>query len=194
MTGAILLAAGASQRMGTQKLLLPWAGHTVIGHIVDQLLHSQIDRIVVVTGHDPAALHQVLDGQPIDWMDNPDYSQGMITSVRCGIQTLPAHCDTILVALGDQPRLTTALIDELIKTFHQSDKGILLPCYAGRRGHPLLFARQYAQEIFTQYDDTGLRGLLHAHPEAVYEHNVSDASVLSDMDYPEDYQRELEKR
>jgi molybdenum cofactor cytidylyltransferase len=190
MTGVILLAAGASKRMGTQKLLLPWQETTVVGHIVDQFLHSRADHISVITGHDRTALHRALDGCPVCLVHNPDVSHGMLSSVRCGLRALPEHCDTVLVALGDQPHITSTLIDELIQAFTRSHRRILVPCYAGRRGHPLLFARRYAGEVATRFDGVGLRGLLQAHPEEVYEYPVSQASVLSDMDVPEDYRRE----
>jgi len=193
MTGVILLAAGESKRMGTQKLLLPWQESTVVGHIADQFLHSQADHISVITGHDQVAVHQALDGCPVSLVHNPDASRGMLSSVRCGLRALPEHCDTVLVALGDQPHITSNLIDELIRVFVQSHRRILVPCFEGQRGHPLLFRRQYAGEIATRFDGVGLRGLLYAHPEEVYAYPVSQASVLSDMDFPEDYRRERDK-
>ncbi len=95
------------------------------------------------------------------------------------------------MALGDQPSITTALVDALVAAFPRCGGGILVPLHAGRRGHPILFAGRYREEVLTRFDDVGLRGLIQAHPDDVTELAVSDEAVLSDMDYPEDYRREL---
>ena len=123
---------------------------------------------------------------------NPDYEEGMLSSVRCGIRSLPDRCEGVLVALGDQPGITSQLIDEMAGTFAASEKGILVPLYAGKRGHPILFSRSYCDEVMSRYDNVGLRGLLRAHSEDLFELSVSSAAVLSDMDYPEDYRREVQ--
>jgi len=190
MMRAIVLAAGLSSRMGTQKLLLPFGGATVIGHIVDQLLGSALDEVVVVVGHEGERVAEAVASRHMRVVTNPDYADGMLSTVRCGLRAL-GPCDGILVALGDQPAITSALVDELVGAFARVGKGILVPLQGGRRGHPILFADRYRDEVLTRYDDVGLRGLLSAHADDVCELAVSSAAVLSDMDYPEDYQREL---
>jgi len=191
MICAIVLAAGRSRRMGVQKLLLPFGGKTVISHIVDQLLGSAVDKIFVVTGHQPERISGELSGRPVCIVNNADYESGMLSSVRCGLHALPERCRTVLVAIGDQPSISTGLVDLMIRSFAAAEKNILVPCYDGRRGHPILFAAMYREEILTHYDDVGLRGLLHAYPDDVLELTVSTSCVLSDMDYPDDYRREL---
>lgn len=193
MICAIVLAAGLSSRMGKQKLLLPFAGKTVISHIVEQILASSIDKIYVVTGHSKELVSRELSTLPVVIVNNPEYKSGMLSSVRCGLRNLPEKCRAVLVALGDQPSITTTLIDEMLESFAATDKKILVPLYRGKKGHPMLFSKIYCDEILTNYGDVGLRGLLHAHPEDVYEKTVSTSAVLSDMDYPEDYRRELEQ-
>jgi molybdenum cofactor cytidylyltransferase len=116
----------------------------------------------------------------------------MLSSVRCGLGDLPRQCRAILVTLGDQPSISTKLIDQILQSFAATEKQILVPLYQGKRGHPILFSEFYRNEILTHYDNVGLRGLLHAHPDDVLELTVSTSAVLSDMDYPEDYRRELE--
>lgn len=191
MICAVVLAAGLSSRMGVQKLLLPFGGKTVIGHIVDQILASSIDEVYVVVGHEPERISAELSGRAVSVVHNPDYKSGMLSSVRSGLQNLPEKCRAVMVVLGDQPSITTELVDQMIKSFTATEKNILVPLYEGKRGHPLLFSSLYRDEILTHYDNIGLRGLLHNHPEQVFELTVSTASVLCDMDYPEDYQREL---
>lgn len=189
MICATVLAAGLSRRMGAQKLLLPFGGKTVISHIVDQLLASKVNKVYVVTGHQAERIRKEFSGRPVSIVHNPDYESGMLSSVRCGLRALPKQCKTVLVAIGDQPSITTELIDLMIQSF--CGKQILVPCYDGKRGHPILFSATYRDEILTHFDDVGLRGLLHAHPDEVFELTVSNSAVLSDMDVPEDYRREL---
>jgi molybdenum cofactor cytidylyltransferase len=190
MIAAIVPAAGLSRRMGTQKLLLPFGDTTIIGHVVDELLRSHVDEVFVVVGHQAEQIETALSGRSVSVVLNPDYPQGMLSSVRCGLRALPAECEAILVALGDQPAITAELVNAVVETFRTGNHRIVVPVHQGRRGHPLLFSADYRQEILTQYDDQGLRGLLRAHHDQVFELPVSTPAVLSDIDYPEDYDRE----
>ncbi|MFC1782465.1 NTP transferase domain-containing protein [Planctomycetota bacterium] len=194
MICAVILAAGESRRMGAQKLLLPFGGVTVIEHIVDQLLNSAVNKVIVVTGYEGDRIADQISKQAVSVVLNPDYQKGMLSSVRCGLGALPAECEKVLVALGDQPALTTKLVNEMISSLVATDKGIIVPVYNGKRGHPILFSVRYCQEIMTHYDEVGLRGLMQAHPEDVFELEVSTSTVLLDMDCPDDYRRELERQ
>ncbi|MHC4323252.1 MAG: nucleotidyltransferase family protein [Planctomycetota bacterium] len=191
MICAIVLAAGLSRRMGVQKLLLPFGGKTVIAHIVDQLLGSTVDEVHAVVGHQTERISAELSNRAVSIVNNPNYTSGMLSSVRCGLRNLPEKCREVVVVLGDQPSVTAELIDKMLEAFAATDKSILVPLYKGKRGHPILFCSHYRDEILTQYDDVGLRGLLHSHSGDIFELAVSTASVLCDMDYPEDYRREL---
>ncbi|MHC4072019.1 MAG: nucleotidyltransferase family protein [Planctomycetota bacterium] len=191
MICAVVLAAGLSRRMGVQKLLLPFGGKTVIAHIVDQILASAVDEVYVVVGHQARRVRRELSDRYVSIVNNPDYESGMLSSVRCGLRALPRRCRTVLVALGDQPSITSKLVDEMLQSFTSAEKSILVPFHDGRRGHPVLFSESYRDQILTHYDNVGLRGLLHAHPDEVFELAVSTSAVLSDMDCPEDYRREL---
>ncbi len=189
---AVVPAAGQSRRMGVHKQLLPFGGTTVIGHIVDELQHSRIDEVCVVVGHEADRLRQTIEDRSVRIVANPDYERSdMLASIRCGLAATPADCHAVLVTLGDQPAITAELIDAMIDCLSSGGRGIVVPVHAGRRGHPILLDARYRDEILTGYDQLGLRGLLAAHAHDVYELPVSNAAVLSDMDYPEDYQREL---
>jgi molybdenum cofactor cytidylyltransferase len=192
MICAVVLAAGLSSRMGVQKLLLPFGGKTVVSHIVDQILASTIDEVHIVVGHQAERISNELSGRVVSIVNNPNYESGMLSSVRCGLRSLPEKCRAVMVVLGDQPSITTELINKMLQSFAVTEKSILVPLYEGKRGHPVLFSFEYRDEIMTEYDNVGLRGLLHNHPEEVFELKVSTASVLCDMDYPEDYRRELD--
>ena len=194
MICAMVLAAGESRRMGVQKLLLPYGSATVIEHIVDQLLRSDIDAIYVVVGHQGKRITDQLSGRKVNFVNNFNYRAGMLSSVRCGLQALPNECEKALLVLGDQPSVTWELVNEIIKSSTTCDKGIIVPLHDGKRGHPLLFSTRYRQEIMTGYDDVGLRGLLWAHPDDVHELKVLTPLVLCDMDYLEDYHQELKRK
>lgn len=189
---AILLAAGQSRRMGTQKLLLPLAGKTVIAHVADQVLRSPVRRLIVVTS--PAtrpAIEQAVAGRAVSIAENPDPESDMLASVRVGLRALAGDAEAILVALGDQPSIRAALIESMARAFDAAaGRGIVVPVHSGKRGHPLLFASCYAAEVLTAHDATGLRGLLSAHAADVVE-VPAEAAVLEDMDTPEDYRREV---
>jgi molybdenum cofactor cytidylyltransferase len=193
MVCAIILAAGKSLRMGTQKLLLPLAGQTVIGHIADQVIKSPIRQVLVVTSDPSEAIAAALKGKRLSIVINPDRDGDMLSSVRCGLRALP-DCEAVLILLGDQPSIRRELIGDMIHIFETTSASLIVPTYRGRRGHPILFSAKFCDEVQHRYEGTGLRGLLSAHPEQVHEMKVDDESVLADMDLPQDYQRESSRQ
>lgn len=190
MICAIVLAAGRSRRMGVQKLLLDYGGKSVISHIVEQLLDSVIDEVYVVVGHDRDRVAE--ESRGVSVVFNEDYRTGMLSSVRCGLRAIPKMCRAVLVALGDQPTITSKLVDEMVRAYGATEKGIVVPTYADRRGHPLIISTRYRDRILTGYDDVGLRGLLREHPGDVFELGVSTPHVCLDMDEPSDYCRAID--
>jgi molybdenum cofactor cytidylyltransferase len=179
--------------MGAQKLLLPFGGKTVISHIVDQIAGSLVDKIIVVAGDESDRVREQLSGRDVSIVVNPDCGAEMLSSVSCGIRALPEGCRCVLVALGDQPGITTDLVNEMVNAFKGTGKGIVAPVCQGKRGHPILFSIRYCNEILTRFEDIGLRGLAQTHADDVFELNVSSPAVLCDMDCPEDYRRELSR-
>ena len=189
MISAIVLAAGRSRRMGAQKLLLPLDGQPVITRVVDEVLGSPVDEVLVVVGSDANRVKQALEGRRVRLVVNPRAEGDMLSSVRCGLMAVPEQCTAALVVLGDQPGISAAVVAELARAFRTGNRGIVVPTFDGKRGHPLLFSAGYRNEVLTRYDELGLRGLLHAHPDDVSEIQVSTPEVIEDMDLPEDYQR-----
>ena len=190
MICAMVLAAGRSSRMGRQKLLLPLGHKPIIARIVDELLLSPVQSIGVVVGCEGEKIKKALPGRDVTFVRNPDSEGDMLSSVRCGLHALPESCEAVLVALGDQPAINHELIGELIRGFRERGGEIVVPAHADRRGHPMLFAARFCDEVLTRYDGVGLRGLLDAHPDVVFKVLVPTASVLEDMDTPEDYERQ----
>jgi CTP:molybdopterin cytidylyltransferase MocA len=122
---------------------------------------------------------------------NPDAEGDMLSSVRCGLRALPPQCEAVLVALGDQPSVTADLVARMVEAFRTSGRGIVVPTCGGSPGHPILFSARYREEVLTCHDGVGLCGLRRAHPDDVFQMRVTDPSVLTDMDHPEDYRRAL---
>jgi len=189
MICAIVLAAGRSRRMGAQKLVLPFAGSTVVARVVDAFLGASVDTVVVVIRADDTQIRAALAGRRLVFVENPDQAGDMLSSVRCGLRALPAAAETVVVAPGDQPSLEPGLIRQMLSAFRASGRGILVPVHEGRRGHPLVFAARCREELLTLHDGTGLRGLLQSHPAEIIEWPTPEAAVLEDLDTPEDYQR-----
>jgi molybdenum cofactor cytidylyltransferase len=184
---ALVLAAGRSRRMGTQKLLLPLGGQSAIVRIVDALRQSPVDQVFVVLGPDGASIVRALAERPVSWVINPNTESEMIESVRCGLRALPSACTAVLVALGDQPGITSEFVTRMICAFQQTGAGIVQPVHGGRQGHPLLIAMRYRDEILSCHDGVGLRGLLQAHATDAKEIEIDDPALLEDMDHPADY-------
>ncbi len=193
MICAMVLAAGLSRRMGTQKLLLPYLGKPMIAHVVDELLRSPVDQVFVVIGKQGKPILEALAGRGVHPVTNTQAEEEMLHSVRSGLIAMPEEAAAAMVVLGDQPSITADLVAELVRAFHATSRGIVMPTYKGKRGHPLLFAMHYRDEILTRHEGRGLRGLLEAHPQDVFELEVPTAGVLEDIDLPEDYRRAIDR-
>jgi molybdenum cofactor cytidylyltransferase len=189
MTCAIVLAAGRSQRMGTQKLLLPFAQSTVIARVVDAFLGAPVDRVIVVVRPRHKRLHDALVGRSVTFVENPDVAGDMLSSVRCALKAMPQTVETIVISPGDQPSIEPGLIGKMLAAFRASARNILVPVHNGHRGHPLVFGGHYRDEILTSYEGIGLRGLLQTHAADVREWFSHDAAVLEDLDTPAAFRR-----
>jgi len=189
MICAIVLAAGRSQRMGTQKLLLPFANSSVIARVADAFLEAAVDQVIVVVRPKSEELREAMTGRPVIFVENADLAGDMLSSVRCGLQALPSTVKTIMVSPGDQPSIEPDLIRRMMKAFTLSDRTIFVPVYKNRRGHPLMFGAQYRNELLSSYDNVGLRGLLQTHAAEVGEWPANDAAVLEDLDTPAAFRR-----
>ena len=177
--------------MGRQKLLLPWAGKTLVRHIVDELVASKVSDVVVVSGPSHNEVRDCLSGVEVQMVRNPKPEEGMLTSVRIGLSRMHPSSQAFMVVLGDQPSLSTCLVDGVIGYWHQHSDAIVRPVYAESHGHPVIIPREFESLVMTQFDDVGLKGLLRKYPGRVKEWFVSDPGVIEDIDTPEDYEREL---
>ena len=147
MISAILLAAGQAKRMGELKQLMPFGQSTIVGQAVDNLLGSAVDEVIVVVGYKAEDVMKAIVTKPIKLVINPDYEQGMGTSIIAGLKSVHSGVQGVMLAMGDQPLVDSQTINRLIEEFYNHDKGIAVPTYQGRRGHPIIFAIKYKEQM-----------------------------------------------
>lgn len=187
---AIILAAGASLRMGRPKQLLDWGGRALVRVVAEAALAARLDPVLVVVGAAHAQVHAALQGLPLRVVVNSDYARGQSTSLRAGIAALGAELvDGALVLLGDQPFVTVDLIERIVAEWRASGAPIAAPTYAGQRGNPVLFARAAFPELLAIQGDQGARRMLAGNPARVHLVSFDDPRPLADIDTPEDYDR-----
>ena len=183
---ALVLAAGRSRRMGRNKLLAPVQGRPMVSHVVDALLASSARPIIVVTGHEPEALRAALEGRDVVFVHNPDYAEGLSTSLKAGLTALPTGCDGALVCLGDMPKLRSRHVERLIAAFNPAEgRAICVPTFSGERGNPVLWGADYFEEMQTVKGDTGAKHLIGTYDDHVCEVTMEDDAVLRDIDTPQ---------
>ena len=193
LISGILLAAGLSTRMGEPKQLLPFGESTIVETVVDSMLGAKFDEVIVVVGHCATQIQEQLSGRPVKIVFNPDYHEGMLTSAQAGIRALKED-DAFALMLVDQPFITSALIDGVIDAYVQTNKGIALPSYNYKRGHPVIFHRRYADDILDlRAEGGGVRTLFKTHGDDIHYLTVDTDRVLRDIDYREDYERALKE-
>lgn len=187
--GALLLAAGASQRMGQIKQLLPVPDEPAIRCCIRQLYAGGIDTIVVVLGNHRQAIEPVIADLPVRVAFNPHTDTHMAESVSYGLALLPADISGVMVSLCDHP-LVAASTFATLKAHHQrSPKNILLPVYKSKGGHPTVFPRDLCQAV---ENGTPLNQVVQANSSHVQRLPLEDPGLILDMDTPEDYRQLLQ--
>lgn len=190
---AIILAAGASTRMNRQKLLLPFNGKTIIETVVENVIQSVNSNVIVVLGSHREQIREQIASYPVQFCVNENYMDGMLSSVICGFRALPEESKAALIFLGDQPQIPSSATDLVIKAWIQSKKGIIMPMFNGRRGHPALIETRYKTEIESLDPEKGLRALAEKFKDDLYEVECNIPEILRDIDTPEEYQFEINK-
>jgi len=188
---AIVPAAGLSSRMGQNKLLMPFAGKSLIERAVDTLMTSGVDEIVVVLGHEANLLRSRLEGKRVHFVDNPDYRAGLSTSVRAGMEAAPKGADAMMIYLADQPLLEADEVRRLILAFAEAKragKSIVVPFFCNKRGNPVILDASYREMVLDVVGDVGCRRIIKRHPEQVFAVQMETDHVVRDVDTPEDFE------
>jgi len=187
MISAILLGAGESKRMGVDKLSLPWGRKTILERCFETLLQSEVQELVVVLGVRNKGVKNLFQGRKVKVVINPHSERGMSTSIRKGLRAIHPSSVGILIALGDQPFLKKRTINALISAFDQGKRGIVVPSFRGRRGHPVIFHKRYKKELLNLKGDVGGRSIIERHPEDARVVHLKSEGVVMDVDTWQDY-------
>jgi len=187
MVSAILLAAGESKRMGLPKLLLPFGNSTILEQAVDNLLNSKVDEVIVVVGHKAQEIIKRLADRPVKIALNPAYHEGMGTSIVRGLSLVDNSARAVMLVLADQPLIDSETINKLIEAFFSHNKGVVIPVYQGRRGHPVIFAARYQEALLRLEGDVGGREIVKEHPDDILEVVVDSQGINIDIDDIDNY-------
>jgi len=182
----LILAAGASSRMGQPKLLLPWKGEALICHAARTAL-SCLEPVIVVTGAWEKEVGNALSELAVTIVHNTEWKKGQSTSVRCGLNALPKKTKAAIFLLGDQPYVSKELIHGLVNEYIETHPIILAPYVGEKRSNPVLFDRSVFGDLIQIEGDVGARAIFKNYQITPY--SWPDEKLLFDVDTPEDYQK-----
>ena len=188
---AIILAAGESKRMGYPKMLLTINGKSMLENVISTVKKSGVENTMVVLGAYSESLKEMVVKASVQYCLNDNYKDGMLSSVKCGFRNLPSDFDAVLVFQGDQPMITPEVVSSVIKAYRLSGKGIVIPVYKKKRGHPVLIDKKYRNEIDKLDAREGLRSLAYKFHDDVLEVGTKVSGILRDFDTFEDYNNEF---
>ena len=191
MISAILLAAGSSRRMGnSNKLLLPYRGSTILAVTAENILAAGIEELIVVTGHEAAAVEKTIGHLPVRSIHNPHHEEGLTGSIRAGVRE--ARGQGYMICLSDMVLITPEEYLLLKQSFEarlsSDDHCILLPAYRGEKGNPVIFSSFYREAILRHGEKEGCKEIVRSHPAHVYLVDMPAGHILKDIDYPDEYQ------
>lgn len=183
---AIVLAAGTSSRMGSNKLLADLGGAPLIRRTVEAVASWLLKEIIVVTGHEADKVAGALEGTDTTRVHNANYAQGLSTSLRRGLDALSKETEAVLVCLGDMPLVEVETVQRLIAAFdHANHHTICVPVHKNTRGNPVLWGRGHFAAMAALKGDRGAKGLMKQLNHEVVEIETVSAGILMDADTPE---------
>jgi CTP:molybdopterin cytidylyltransferase MocA len=182
----MILSAGASSRMGRPKALLPYREGTFLEHLIEVTRHPRISVTRVVLGAGAEVIRAIakLDASVV--VLNPDWEQGQLSSICAGIRSLEGiETDGIVLCPVDHPLVSARLVSELIESFYEARKSIVVPTYKGRRGHPAIFSSELFGELLAAPADKGARAVVWAHSADVLEVPTDEEGVVLNINDPD---------
>lgn len=184
----LVLAAGESSRMGRDKALLDYRGHTFLETIILKLVEAGLERVIVVLGHHAEDIQRTVNLLAAEVVINRNYLSGQTSSLQTGLAVLDrtgSGPDAIVLCLVDHPAFEPATLRALIEEFDRSASPVIVPTYEGRRGHPVLIARPLFAPLLALAPDQGANTVIRASRYRTVD--VLDPGILVDVDDPETY-------
>ena len=182
----VLLAAGTSSRLGSNKLLLELGAETVVRRAARHALEAGLWPVIVVLGHEAPQVAAALGGLPLETVVNPEYHAGMHASLRAGIARVPAGCDAALVLLSDMPLVTPGMIAEVVARYRAGGE-LVISLYGEVQAPPTLYARRLFPALSAAGPGCG-RQVIRDHRSDAVEVRWPP-KLLADLDLPEDLER-----
>jgi molybdenum cofactor cytidylyltransferase len=182
----VILAAGASSRMGTNKMLLPVHGTPMVRRAVQCALDAGVSPVIVVLGHEPDATRDALAGVPCIFVTNSNYTGPTSTSLHAGLLALGADVDAVVVQLADMVRVTTPMIQALMASAASNPAPLCVSRYGDVLAPPLLFRRELWPELLAWHGEGCGKAVVRAHEAEALMHDWPSAA-LQDIDTPADY-------
>ncbi len=190
MISAVILAAGESKRMGQPKMLLAWGSATVLEHVIGVVRSAGIEDVEVVTGAARAQIEAVCSRQNARATFNPAYAnEEMLGSLQAGLRAMPAESEAAMITLGDQPQIELSTVQRIVSEYGKSKEPLIVPSYQRRRGHPWILGRRLWPEILEMKAPDSPREFLNRHASDIHYVEIDSASILQDLDTPEDYRK-----
>ena len=188
--GIVILAAGASTRLGKPKQLLQYRGKTLLAHAINEAVNSNADAIVVILGKNADQFKKEIDDRKVRVAVNSSWEEGMASSLRLGLGTLlndKPYIDAVIFMVCDQPHVLSSILNELIITQQKTTKQIVTCNYGDSIGPPALFHKKYFKDLMKLSGDTGARKIV--------QENMNDMTTILfpegeiDIDTEEDYEK-----
>lgn len=184
--GVLILAAGTASRMGVIKQLLPYENTFLLGSVIENIQEVLPEDIHVVLGAKAVEIKKALSNYTVTCHENPDYKNGLSTSIVCGVKAL-SYYDSILICLADQPKIDSLYFQELITVSQQNQECIIASKYGDKNGVPAIFPKSFYSRLITLQGDKGAKQLLNS--ELNFIKTISCSEKLLDIDTPEDYEK-----
>ena len=194
MISALVLAAGESSRMGTDKARLGYNNSTFLETILSTLAVAGIERVAVVLGHHAEQIRQSVKLGGAEVVINPDYRLGQTSSLQMGLKALESpELEAIVLCLVDHPVVSVQTLRRLVDAFGESRSPMVIPTHQGRRGHPVVIGRALFEELKSLGPDAGANTIVRKHHEATQFVELNDPGILLDIDDPQSYRRLIQR-
>ena len=189
MIAGIILAGGASSRMGSPKPLLRWGGETFLDRLIG-VLGVVCNPVIAVLGYQAAevAAGMARTGE-VTTVTNPNPEGGQLSSLQCGLRAVPAGCETVMFVPVDHPAVQRSTVEALARALTSGGAAIAIPRYQGRRGHPVCVRRELADELLALGPEGRASDVIHAHRAETVYIDTGDPGTVNDIDDAEAYRR-----